>query len=437
MEKINQTDLISRCLLAVEKKLNWGNSVDWTNQDFETLSEKIQEQTGIRLSIVTLKRLWGKLTYNSKPTTTTLNTLANFVGFDNWRHFKQNQDQSLGINPISDATPDNISVDFKLVKKNRKPFTIGLLLILSLGLIFLLNSNLTPRKSHINNKYRFSSKKVITEGLPNSVVFDYDATAADPTDSIFIQQSWDKNKTHQVSRENHKHTSIYYYPGFFKAKLVINGKIIKEHNINIKTAGWLPLIEQPGTPVYFIEADARRKNGLQLSIEQILEKNITLQPQTPWISFYRVEEFQNITTDNFQFETSIKNTYNEGAAACQLSEVLILFENGAFQIPLSAKGCIADLKMYLADHQIEGTKEDLTKLGADLSQWVKVTCSVKEKRIAIYVNDSLAYKDSFEVAPSKIEGIAFRFKGTGAVGYLKLANASGQVVYEENFLNRK
>lgn len=436
MENLSQPDLISRCLFEVEKKLNWGNSADWTNQDFETLSEKIQEQTGIRLSIVTLKRLWGKLTYNSKPTTTTLNTLANFIGFDNWRHFKQTQDLSPEIHLIKDAKSDKSSVWYKLVKKNRKSFKIAIPFIFALCLLLLLISKLPIRDRHIKNKYSFSSKKVITEGLPNSVVFDYDATAADPSDSIFIQQSWDKNKTQQVLRENHKHTSIYYYPGFFKAKLVINGKIIREHNINIKTAGWLPLIEQPGTPVYFSEAEARKKTGLQLSIQQIIEKNISLQPQTPWISFYRVEEFKDITTDNFQFETSVKNAYHEGAAACQLSEVLILSENGAFQIPLSAKGCIAGLKMYLVDHQIEGTKEDLTKLGADLSQWVKVTCSVKEKRITIFVNDSLAYKDSFEVAPTKIEGIAFRFKGSGAVGYLKLANASGKIVFEENFLNQ-
>ena len=52
------------------------------------LSEKIQEQLNIPLSHVTLKRIWGKVKYDSLPNTHTLNTLVQFVGYENWREFK-------------------------------------------------------------------------------------------------------------------------------------------------------------------------------------------------------------------------------------------------------------------------------------------------------------------------------------------------------------
>ena len=77
--------LIRQVKKMFEEKTGWGNSDDWTNQDFLQLSELIRDQTGITISHVTLKRVWGKVKYDSLPNTHTLNTLAQFLGYDNWR----------------------------------------------------------------------------------------------------------------------------------------------------------------------------------------------------------------------------------------------------------------------------------------------------------------------------------------------------------------
>src|SRR5688500_10063355 len=80
--------LLSKAKLLIEQKIQWGDSGDWTNQDFVALSEKIQQQLNVPLSHVTLKRIWGKVKYESLPNTHTLNTLVQFVGYENWREFK-------------------------------------------------------------------------------------------------------------------------------------------------------------------------------------------------------------------------------------------------------------------------------------------------------------------------------------------------------------
>src|SRR5580698_9703880 len=82
-----QTDetLIRQVKKMFEEKTGWGNSDTWTNQDFLQLSELIRDETGITISHVTLKRVWGKVKYDSLPNTHTLNTLAQFLGYDNWR----------------------------------------------------------------------------------------------------------------------------------------------------------------------------------------------------------------------------------------------------------------------------------------------------------------------------------------------------------------
>src|ERR1700744_5435274 len=80
--------LIGKLGTQIENDMGWGNPDDWTNHDFVALSEKIRERTGIAISHVTLKRIWGKVKYESLPNTHTLDTLVRFLGFENWRDFK-------------------------------------------------------------------------------------------------------------------------------------------------------------------------------------------------------------------------------------------------------------------------------------------------------------------------------------------------------------
>lgn len=433
--KVSEDEILfAKCLNEIERKLNWGNSDGWTNQDFEVLGEKILAETGINLSIITLKRLWGRIRYNSKPTITTLNALANFIGYENWRSFKQ----VYGAKTESDVESLN-SMQTPGTENNTQKTKIGFIATIAavtaaiclVGYFVLLKN---PGFGKINpSRFSFSSKKMISEGLPNSVVFDYDASAASTSDTVYIQQSWDKHLSQQVSRMEHHHTSIYYYPGFFRAKLVVAGRVMKEHNLDIKTNGWLPLIEQPGIPVYLTEAAIKQNGVLSLPISSLQENHINLQPVTPWVSFYKVEEFKAIETDNFVFETKIRNDYKEGAAACQKAEIYILCENGAIIIPLSAKGCIADLKMYLVDKPINGTTEDLSLFGCNLSDWVNVVCRVKDKKINISINGVPAYQSTFTTDATRIEGLRYRFQGTGSVASVKLAKLDGEVVYEDHF----
>jgi hypothetical protein len=80
-------DLIWQAKRLYEEKTGWGDSDFWNNQDFLELSGMIFEETGIALSHVTLKRIWGKVRYESLPSTNTLNTIVQFLGYRNWREF--------------------------------------------------------------------------------------------------------------------------------------------------------------------------------------------------------------------------------------------------------------------------------------------------------------------------------------------------------------
>src|SRR5688572_30188554 len=97
--------VIQKCLLLIEAELGWGESKEWSTRDFEMLSSRIMEKTHVQLSVVTLKRVWGRIRYESKPTATTLDTLAKYIGFESWRAFKQSGKISDAAEQIRVAAP--------------------------------------------------------------------------------------------------------------------------------------------------------------------------------------------------------------------------------------------------------------------------------------------------------------------------------------------
>ena len=441
MKNNNDAEYLDACCKAVEDKLNWGAGAVWSNQDFENLSENILEATGVTLSSTTLKRIWGRVKYDSAPTATTLNTLAQYLGFEHWRAFRQSiektaqpggnfrsgnggNDAGTGYVSAGGDGPAERETGRAVVPKTRTRFVwaalgIGVIIVTAiLGFNSIRNKKTMAAESTAAGTYQFSSRKTVTEGVPNSVIFDYDATAA-PEDSVYIQQNWDPTRRVKVSRDQRQATSVYYYPGHFQARLVVGGEVVKKHQLLITTKGWLPMIERQGVPVYFKEKDAVKGNEMGLSEAQIKAKNIPMQPDAPWVRYSKIGGWDSLGTKNFRFEAEVINDYGEGSAVCRHTEVYLHCAGSAVIIPLAGVGCVSDLNIMVVDKFVNGKEHDLSGLGADLSQWTKVACDGKDGLVTVRVDDRPAYQATIG-EDLKIVGVSFRFKGTGRVRNVKL-----------------
>lgn len=382
---------IQKCLGLIELQFNRGKSADWTTYDFEKLSEAILEKTGVTLSVTTLKRIWGKLAYNNIPATTTLNTLAQFCGYKDWRDFKQV--------PV----PVKRTVSFKWLY-----WIPGLLCILIV--VYLLSSGRTVH----TGTYTFSSNKILGKGVPNSVVFKYDATDAG-SDSVFIAQTWDVSRKIGVSKERKEYSSIYYYPGYFKAKLIIGNEIVKEHDLMITSDGWVVTIDNGEVPVYVKKEAFQRDNIIEVDEKIIQSYNLTLQPKAPAVRFFNVLDLGGIRTDSFAFETSVKSDFKEGSAVCQQVEVLLLCKNDVIIIPLCAKACVGDIYLVAAGKAVSSKEADLSKFGCYLTQWVNLRVEAKHKHMRFLVNGVEAYSLDFPNEPADLVGVQVHFNGVGAL----------------------
>jgi hypothetical protein len=109
-----------------------------------------------------------------------------------------------------------------------------------------------------------------------------------------------------VSKNDRQHTSIYYFPEYYRAKLIVGNQIVKEHHLFIMSDGWLTAVNTEPVPVYFKKEDALVDGKMALSVEKIKSQNIKLQPDVRTTLYANVRDFGEIYTDRFTFETSLR-----------------------------------------------------------------------------------------------------------------------------------
>ncbi|MFD2520982.1 hypothetical protein [Emticicia soli] len=416
--KYSEVENIEKCKKAIEDKLNWGSSALWLNYDFERLNEQIFAETNVQLSVSTLKRIFGKASYTSSPSLTTLNTLAQFIGFANWRDFTKNlAPQPTIIEPQVVVPPMAIPAKPLLNTNKRRYFIYGI--ISTLAIISLIGFMTQIEKPPLDpGKFVFSANKVVTEGLPNSVVFTYDATAAKPNDSVFIVQTWDTRRKKQVDRNLHHHSAIYYYPGYFRTKLLVNNEVVKRHDLQIKTDNWLALLEptqDAKIPLYFTKQEVLKGHEISVDKDLLKKYGLTLQPELPRVRLFNQTDLGDLMSDNFTFETVLKNDFAEGTGACQQVQVLIQCKDDVIIIPLCAKTCIGNISLYACGKNTESKDADLSGFGCDLSQWTKLRVETQNKEMTFFVNDKKVHTLNFPNDATGIVGLQYRFGGVGAV----------------------
>jgi hypothetical protein len=426
MEKEKQ--LLLLCRQLIEQMLNWGDSNIWGNDDFEQLSQQIFDKTRVQLSVSTLKRIWGKVRYESFPNAATLNALAGFLDYTSWRDFRQHH-QVNGV--IEQPTEINEINPLPVVTHSKLRLWyiwLGSAALLVLGSLFFMSSK--RNKSIDPSSIKFSSKKV-SDDLPNSVVFNYDASAFH-SDSVFIQQSWDPERREQVPGDGRQFTSIYYNPGYFIAKLIVDKHVKKTTSVFIKTKGWKGILDHQPIPVYLSSDEIKEDGFMGVNAKLMQQKLGTPVFNNTWIKFANIREFPGINADNFSMDCTLRNTSTPGQSACAKADLTILGNGTAIVIPIVNKGCISDMGILTGETWVGGKDHDLSAFGTDMSQFQNLRCTVKNHYLKIYLNNKQIFEFKQEHTMGRIVGIRFEFEGPGEVKNYKLETPGGGV-YEEKF----
>jgi hypothetical protein len=422
------TAYLEKCRQLIAQKLSWQGVEEWRNYEFTELSEKIFDATNVQLSTTTLKRIFGKIKYESLPSTATLNTLAQYLGYESWMQFKASQasQNETQVEKTNEQVAEKAKYHFS--RKALVASAAFVVLIVLFGFVFL-----NKKQSYTENEFagvEFKSKP-LAEGLPNSVVFNMDLKEI-KSDDIRIQQSWDSTKTIYLKPGQTEATGIYYDPGYFRAKLIVDGKIIKEHDLFIKSDGWVATIDHEPVPVYLKKEELVFNNKMTVSSSVLDQLKNEDKPVT--LTYHLVQPFDNLDANNYIFETSFQNIYSDGPAVCKTAKLFILCTNGAFIIPFSIPGCVSDINLKLLDNTFYGKENDLSIFGTDPSQKINLRMEVKDRSVKIFNDGKLLKESSFIKDAGQIVGLRYSFLGAGSVDAIKIQNKDGKIVFAEKFI---
>ena len=426
----SESDYIEICKKLLEQKFSFGNGHGYTQKDLELLSNYIEEETGVYISLSTLKRLW-KNNFKKGPQLATLNALVNILGYNNWQHFKlENKKSSPKEAPVS--FPGTKNRNTKLLK-----FLAGIgaaFLIFSLFIWSKSKIEDIPKAIEFNGPFTFKANKTLSKGTPNTVIFNYDVSNI-KADSFFIQQSWNNWRRRKIDPTKKVHSEIYYEAGYHRAKLYANDSIISKIGIHILSDGWEPHIyygESNESFIHFRGETFNEDGYFHLSKELLDKMNVDLTRNFKTrVSHSAVYD---VSSNNFSLEARAKLDLNTNKGrSCPRLKLFIVTEVHIFYLRFVQKGCETQAEYKLGEVYRKGINNDLSLLGRDLFEWQDIKVRVENKNAQVFINDSLAFSEVFKQDFGDVVGLFFMFDGTGNLDDVKLTDHENRVVFQDDF----
>ncbi len=430
----SERDYIELCKKQLEEKFSFGNGQGYSQKDLELLSNYIEEEKGLYISLSTLKRLW-KNSFKQGPQLATLNALAKTLDYDNWQDFKlKNKDYKVAHTDIA------IHSEQVTEPASSKPWKLSLLFffVLLITSLFLFvgsqkkDNPTTKGGISINGPVIFKADKTLSRGVPNTFIFNYDVSRV-KADSFFIQQSWNDQRKERIDPMGTVFTSIYYESGFHRARLIANDSVIAMQPVHILSDGWEPHIYYDSSDERFVDFKGESfiaEGRFHLSRDLLLKKNVDATQY--FVTRVGHSKDYKVSSDNFEFNARTKLDRMNNSN-CPWLNILIITEKNAFNIELVQKGCEAYASYHIGEIRRNGKDNDLSLLGQNVFDWQEIGLYVKDKNAEIRINGELAYFETFEQDFGKVMGLTFIFEGKGSIDHIRLSDTKGTIAFEDNF----
>jgi len=411
MNDINPIDkeLLDRLKEQIEQMAGLSLPDSWAQKDYEFLTFFIEEKSGVKISLTTIKRIWRN-EFNRLPHVATMDALSQIAYGKDWMALKLTLAQTLTGKNIT--LPQSHTTEAAILTKPRSTHTrlfaiTGIILVIAL----LVFKNKLFKNGIRTGDVQFSAKTSVDNNVPNSVVFTYNIDSVNAK-KFYIQQSWDTKRRVEITKGNYQQTDIYYLPGYYMAKIIADDSIIREIPVHIKTDNWvIAAHQQPIENKILPEADWVSKDIIGVKPRVLADNKLDIkEPFT--LTFHQSKDF-NIDGNNFVFTSSFK--IDSTGIVCPAVALLLKGEYQYMYINLSAKGCESDIKLSISNRKFDGKKTDLTAFGTNIYDWQNIRIRNRKRQISIELNNRKIFETPYEKHLGKLKEIGFIFKGNGII----------------------
>ncbi len=436
---------------------SWGNSENWGLSEFKMLEDLIFEASKMRINANTLKRFFQQRTSN--PQMATYNALCIFLGYSGYAEFVMKKTQqektqqeskketttSEPILPATNSQESQLDKDPK-VQKNDKPeywfkkyrksiYTIAAIVIIALPFVLSVywDDIKKERENRLIEKIVFES--VSTKGASPftlKVKYEIPQKLLDSISLVCTEANGDMT-TREIHESKSELFATFIYSGRGLCQLRYKNKTIRTISVESRTPGWSAYLMEDRIDFYqaFPFKSVSTENGyMTLPVEKIPEKALT---DKLFVSY----DFYNdsiIDGDNFIFEAKVRNSVNEDhAIPCNDIMMYIFSDTGLHGFALN-ESCYSYLKFISSEKTITGNQQDLSWLKFDPNIWHVMRIEVLNKQTTFYLDEHVVSKMNYKVSIGTANELTLRFKGCGAVNYVKVINPkTGSVVIQEYF----
>lgn len=423
-------ELVRTAIRKIFLKNGYEPDCPLAQRDFEFICQQIEEHTKILISVSTIKRL-QKGDFNRTPQVATLNALAIYLGFANWRDFKA------AVRNEMDSRAAPAPVKQKPVRRKTrisgKWLAAALVLVLATVTFGFLTRN-NKSKLSAEPAY-FSARKITGNAIPNTVVFSYDLGNI-KADSFFIQQSWDKRRRVRIDKKSHVLTDIYYEPGYHVAKLIANDSILKTADVSIPTDGWMLYTSSfVGNRLPQYIKTGKTLADINQSFNEVLlqNKHINTDENTLFLSSYFPSALIG-DGDNFHCKFRVRLT-DARSAQCPFLMFEIFCQKRFMYFASTNKGCASQAVAEFGDRVLSGKTNDLSPLCFDLRQWTEIEWQVKDRKVNILINGQKVFDTSYNASCGKVAGLGVISNGFYELNSAYLEGSDGKTISEKGFSN--
>ena len=390
---------------------------DWREmrqRDLEYLCARIEERSGILISLSTIKRILNG-EYNRLPQVATLNALSVYLGYADWQGFKAAHASAGGrVRPVAEGAP-RVG---RALNRRFSQILIGSGIVVVLVAVIASRNFITPKAG---GTATFSFRKTTANAIPNTVVFTYDIDGL-KGDSFFIQQSWDRNRRVRIFKNSHTLTDIYFEPGYHVAKLYANDRIVKTVDVSIPTDKWFFYSKESitrGLPAYIHTDSPFHRGILGLDRETLVANKID--PEKPGVYLYTFfPSGIGADADNFHLEANIKMT-DVRNTACPWIMTEVYCQHGFMYCMYTIPGCTGNIRAQFGDQVIDGRANDLSALGFDVHQWHHLSLTVKHRQVTVSVDGKVCLAQGYIAPAGMITGMGFHSNGLCQIDSIRLA----------------
>jgi hypothetical protein len=402
---------------AIEDKLGWGQGAEWSGVDFERLSDMVFDETGQRLSVSTLKRVWGRTSANVRASRTTLDILSTCVGPEAWR-------------TITGNGPPIVTGETKSSGGSRRVLLgsiLGILLLMTLVLVgFLYPAKNSDGSSSIDvSRVSFSVEKVTT-GIPNTVIFRYDLDGQS-VDSLELQQSWDARRREVLDPEQNLVTSTYHSPGYYLAKLIADGVALDSQHVYLPSSG--------------VEVVEIRKEGEEVWYRPLIPWNwqkgmLTYAPEAKEsdravnLLGYQLSNLlpaPAISEDTFILEMELRLPQATGGNHCNPVSIFLTGAEDIYYFGLGHPGCAGDFQCFFGGKSVSGKHRDLSDLGFLPEEWVSIMVTKSGESLSLNVNGNTLIISTQAPGIGRIGGVTLQSENLIELRRLSLTDSTKHI----------